>query len=146
MKTDQRATTPPAQPEPLRFEEMRRQARARVDGFEHWFVLFDTASERATRQMYKRFYRNCNSDDFQVFAIDWAGQLFAVALMRKRRMMRRELAKLVRRYSPVDLTARECAGQDVLIFTAPRNLAAATELAVTILEDKPAAQKKSWLN
>lgn len=142
--TDQSPT--PRRPEPLAFDEMRRQVRARFHSWEFWVVVFDGVSEPAIDEIVRRHYRNCAADDFRVFAVEMPHCLYGIATFRKRLLPAKKLRKLLRRYSPLQLTERDLHGQDVLVLVPVWNLAIATRLVERILMDDPPAQVKLWLN
>lgn len=75
----------------MEFSELQRNVRLAFDNFEHWLICIDESTKCFIDQVARRFYAGAGADDFSVYVCLWKGNLFGVAVLRKRRMLVHQL-------------------------------------------------------
>jgi|SoiMethySBSTD1v2_1073268.scaffolds.fasta_scaffold1524266_2 hypothetical protein len=99
---------------PLDWEETARIVGEKYAGREHWIAVVHASAAGLIAEIEEKYYAGEKDADLTLICVDWRGQSYYLAAMRKRHMLGYQYSSLLRRFN-IRINERELLAKDVMI-------------------------------
>src|SRR5262245_5712770 len=103
-------------PKQLEWGEIHREMRRLFLQSEHWFIAFDSGTEKLIDCIRQTHYAGCGVEDFNMGAVSVPGGQVWILAIRKSRLPTSAYAALLKKAKVADLSPRVVKERDILVI------------------------------